>query len=226
MRLGIFQKNIRYFLLIVLSFVIFGATVFFGKNAADFFAKATSCPVKNVRASDVGANSTSIAWDTDSSTQGRVEYGTNAQALTSTAPESEAASTHSVPLTLLTPNTIYYYLITIGEIKCDSTGQKCETDTCVPYSFTTKPLAGVSDVTPQATVTSGMISGSPTPTPVSATVSVAPTSSLSLFCKAVQANIGKNEKVTGEWATLKTYDIDGNGIINGLDVIKCQKSGK
>src|SRR3989304_2002424 len=53
--------------------------------------------------------------------------------------------------------------------------------------------------------------------------SAQPTSSLSLFCKAVQANIGKNETVESEWSSLKTYDIDSNGIINGLDVIKCQK---
>jgi len=56
--------------------------------------------------------------------------------------------------------------------------------------------------------------------------SPAPTSSLTLFCKAVQANIGKNSSVAAEWASIKTYDIDGNGIINGLDVVKCQKSGK
>jgi len=223
MTLGIFQKNIKYFFLIVLSLVVFAATIFFGKNAADFFAKASSCPVKNVRAEKVAANSGAVAWDTDSASQGKVEYGTNAQSLTLTVPEAQAGTSHSVPVTLLTPNTIYYYLISIGEAKCDSTGQKCEKETCVPYSFTTKLLTPLGDITVGPSIPA--VTG-PNATKTAATASAAPTSSLSLFCKAVQANIGKNEKVSDEWTTLKIYDIDGNGIINGLDVIKCRKSGK
>lgn len=201
-----------------------------GQKLANYFAKASSCPVKNVRAEKVSANASSIVWETDDVSQGRVEYGTNPQSLTFSAPEAVENKSHSVPLTLLTPNTIYYYLITIGETKCDSSGQKCETGTCVPYSFTTTTIAGLSEEvssTPSATravapqITKVVVSVSPTQA-----VTLYPTSSLSLFCRAVQANIGKNEKVATEWASLKTYDVDGNGIINGLDVIKCQKSGK
>lgn len=204
----------KYVILIVVSIVVFVTTIFLGKQASNYFAKASSCPAKNIRTEKAGANSGSIVWETDEKSQGRVEYGTNPQSLTFTSPEGEAARTHNVPLTLLTPNTIYYYLVAIGDSKCDSTGQKCEGN-CVPYSFTTAPLVNTS------------VSTTPTPAGISAQpTSAQPTSTLTLFCRAVQTNIGKNSKAATEWASLKTYDIDGNGIINGLDVIKCQKSGK
>lgn len=227
MTLGNFQKNTKYLILIVVSIAVFGGTVLGGQQLANYFAKASSCPVKNVRAEKVSANASSIVWETDDASQGRVEYGTNPQSLTFSAPEAAENKSHSVPLTLLTPNTIYYYLITIGETKCDSSGQKCEAGTCVPYSFTTTTIAGLSEevsATPSATRAVAPQISRVVVSPEA--VSLNPTSSLSLFCRAVQANIGKNEKVATEWASLKTYDVDGNGIINGLDVIKCKKSGK
>ena len=221
MTLGLFQKKMKYVFLIVISLVVFMGTIFFGKNAADYFASASQCPAQNVRSEKVSPNSSTIIWETNKNSQGRVEYGTNAQALTFTAPEGSATSKHSVPLTLLTPNTIYYYLVAIGDSKCDSTSQKCDGN-CVPFSFTTSPLTGLTTD-----------SESPAPSQTRATQAQTtpanpgqPTSALSLFCRAVQTNIGKNDKVTAEWVSLKSYDIDTNGIINGLDVIKCQKSGK
>ncbi|OGG21291.1 hypothetical protein A3B48_04670 [Candidatus Gottesmanbacteria bacterium RIFCSPLOWO2_01_FULL_40_10] len=221
MSLGSFKKQVKYILLIAVSLLIFVATVILGKQASVYFASASECPAKNIRTESVGPNSSVIAWDTDDRTQGRVEYGTNAVSLTFTSPEAQSKTNHTVPLTLLTPNTVYYYLVAVGETRCDSTGQKCEGD-CVPYSFTTSSLTKQGDneeedVTPtQRTMPSVTVPAA----------SAQPTSSLSLFCKAVQANIGKNETVESEWSSLKTYDIDSNGIINGLDVIKCQKSGK
>ncbi|OGG16863.1 hypothetical protein A3D78_00325 [Candidatus Gottesmanbacteria bacterium RIFCSPHIGHO2_02_FULL_39_14] len=216
MTLGIFQKKVKYIFLVIISIAVFTVTIFLGKYFSGYLARAGSCSVGNVRAEKVSPNSSTIAWETDEATIGRVEYGTNANQLTFTAPEAEAATTHTVPLTLLTPNTVYYYLIAVGETKCDSSGEKCE-EGCVPYSFTTSPL--VVNLTETPTVAKTL------PTQVNQT-NPAPTSALSLFCRAVQVNIGKNSKVATEWATLKNYDIDGNGIINGLDVVKCQKSGK
>ncbi|OGG02137.1 hypothetical protein A2W14_02745 [Candidatus Gottesmanbacteria bacterium RBG_16_37_8] len=221
MTLGILNKNIKYLILFLISIAVFIITIFLGRTASSFFAKAQACPAKNIRAEKVGPNSSSIIWETDEATLGRVEYGTNASSLTFTAPEAETTASHSVPLTLLTPNTIYYYLVAIGDVKCDSTGGKCEGD-CTPYTFTSSSLTsdgqGSGNLSPTKVV--------PTQTKAALSVSPAPTSALSLFCRAVQTNIGKNSKVATEWATLKTYDIDGNGIINGLDIIKCQKSGK
>lgn len=224
MTLGIFQKNIKYLFLVIISIAVFTGTIIFGKEAANFFTRASSCPAQNVRSEKVSPNASTIVWETGDNSQGRVEYGTNAQSLTFSAPEGTTGKIHNVPLTLLTPNTIYYYLISIGDAKCDSTGQKCEGGSCVPFSFTTSPLnlqGADGSLTPAVTQKTN-----PTVIRTVTSSSAQPTSTLSLFCRAVQANIGKNEKAASEWATIKTYDIDSNGIINGLDVVKCQKSGK
>lgn len=222
MSLTSFQKQAKYIALGVVSLGLFALTIFLGRGASQvFFAKAGSCPAKNVRAERVGPNSAAINWDTDDKSQGQVEYGTNAISLTFNTPEASEETVHNVPLTLLTPNTVYYYLVAIGGNKCDSSGNRCEEGSCVPYSFTTTTLnpqvSRVVDLPTPTKILTGGPQGTPEPLP---------TSSLSLFCKAVQANIGKNETIGAEWASLKTYDIDGNGIINGLDVVKCQQSGK
>ena len=222
MTLGKFKKQFKYIVLVVISLAVFAATILLGRTASNYFTRASSCPVKNVRVESVSPNSSTIVWETGEETLGRVEYGINTASLTFTAPEASSSVNHSVPLTLLTPNTVYYYMIAIGETRCDSSGQVCREDgSCAPYTFTTSPL------TPDEVRPTGP-AVRPTAVPVvSGRASTpAPTSSLSLFCKAVQANIGKNSQVATEWATLKTYDIDGNNIINGLDVFKCQKSGK
>src|SRR3990172_7706215 len=175
MSLGSFKKQVKYILLIAVSLLIFVATVILGKQASVYFASASECPAKNIRTESVGPNSSVIAWDTDVRTQGRVEYGTNAVSLTFTSPEAQSKTNHTVPLTLLTPNTVYYYLIAVGETKCDSSGEKCE-EGCVPYSFTTSPL--VVNLTETPTVAKTL------PTQVNQT-NPAPTSALSLFCRAV-----------------------------------------
>ena len=219
MNLGSFQKRTKYILLAVISIFIIVVTIFLGKGASEYFASASDCPVSNVRSENVGPNSAVIRWDSDEENQGRVEYGTNSVSLTFNSPEPAAQTRHTLPLTLLTPNTIYYYLVSVGNIRCESSGQKCEGESCVPYSFTTASI-GIPEGTVETIPTrsaSPSAEGKDRP---------APTSSLPLFCKAVQANIGKNSSVAAEWASIKTYDIDGNGIINGLDVVKCQKSGK
>jgi hypothetical protein len=211
MKLGAFNKKIKSLLVVCGLLVTLGVAVVLGKNASNYFARASVCPAKNVTSVNVTANSAIIAWDTDDKTQGRVEYGTNSTSLTFTQPESTSDTVHKVPLTLLTPNTVYYYLIGIGNLKCDSTNQSC-TDNCVPYSFTTQPFGGADkDKTASP-------SAQPSMTP-------RPTSALSQFCKEVQKNIGKG-KNDRYWGEIKQFDIDGNGIINGVDVIKCQKSGK
>ena len=219
MSLGKFQKQTKYILLAFISIFIFIVTIFLGRSASVYFARASDCPATNFRADNIGPNSAVINWDSDEESQGRVEYGTNTINLTFNAPEASATLRHNVPLTLLTPNTVYYYLIAVGETRCDSTNQKCEEGSCVPYSFTTAAIGETADEAENlpTRAAGGRTNNEETPMP---------TSNLSLFCKAVQANIGKSSKAAAEWASIKTYDIDGNGIINGLDIIKCQKAGK
>lgn len=227
MQLFIFQKKLRVVFLVIFLLIILGVTVLVGQQAAFRLAKAGGCPAQKISVAQVSANSAVVAWESENETQGRVEYGVNAGNLTFSTPEGSAGKKHNVPLTLLTPNTVYYYLITIGKNRCDSTGQSCS-DSCVPFTFTTStaspPGQIVSTNTPAPTS-----AASPTKTATtSATTKPSgpvPTSGLSAFCSLVRNNVGKNSKDTN-WSKTKQYDVDGNGVVNGLDIFKCQKEGK
>ncbi len=236
MHLTSFKRSLKIVGIIAVLAAALGATIIGGSRAAQQFAKASTCPAQKIASAQVGANSAVVAWETTDVSQGRVEYGTAPTSLNFTAPEATSGKIHNVPLTLLTPNTVYYYLVAIGDNKCDSSGQTC-TDNCVPYSFTTSAISPqpelVTTTTPTPPVSPTLIppvgttTGAATPSSmISPSSSVSPTGGLSSFCALVQANIGRSSKETSVWSTFKQYDIDGNGIINGLDVIKCQQSGK
>lgn len=232
MNLASFKKKVKIVGFAILLLLVLGVTIFFGRTASNYFAKASTCPVKEVSATQVTTNGAVISWKTEEVTQGRVEYGTNATNLTFSAPEASSGTTHNVPLTLLTPNTVYYYLIVIGNTRCDSSGQTCS-QTCVPWSFTTTSITPPQEVAATHTPVPPTPISSPT-TAVSPTTSVtitsvpsaSPSSALSALCRQVAANIGVSSQGATSWATLKQYDIDNNGLINGLDIIKCQQSGK
>lgn len=221
MNLASFKKYTKILALVFLVVILLAATVFLGRGAQNLFSRASSCGITKVSAVQVSANSAVVSWESTDVNQGLVHYGTTATALNFSAPEGAAGKTHNVPLTLLTPNTVYYYLISIGNTKCDSSGTSCDT-TCVPWSFTTTA------VTPQQQIVVPILS--PTPASPSATLvaspSASPTSSLSAFCQQVKANLGASSTDATRWAVLKQYDVDNNGIINGMDVIKCPKTGK
>lgn len=230
MQLASFQKTTKIVGLVVILIIVLLLIIFVGGGAGSFLSRASSCGVEKVNAAQVTANSAVVSWETADITQGRVEYGTNATNLTFSAPEGSSGKVHNVPLTLLTPNTVYYYLISVGNNKCDSSGQKCDT-ACVPWSFTTASVTPQSQIvapisTPSATLapTSGL--GTPSATISIATSAATPTSSLSSFCTQVRLNVGGSSQDASKWASLKIYDVDNNGVINGLDVIKCQKAGK
>lgn len=229
MQLGSFQKTAKILGLIVLMLLVLGGVIVLGKGASTYFAKASSCQAQKVTANNLTENSAVITWQSDDISQGRVEYGTNAANLTFSAPEATSGKDHNVRLTLLTPNTVYYYLVTIGSNKCDSSGQVC-TISCVPWSFTTataSPQEKVSQpiLTPTVIVSpTRTVTVSPTN---AATVSStpAPTSALSAFCTKVKENLQASSQ-SANWEQVKQYDIDSNLVINGLDVVKCQSQGK
>lgn len=227
-----FKKFGKVGVMILILGVISSVTIVGGKAVSGLFARASSCSAKNVGAVQVGANSAVISWSSDQSSQGRVEYGVDDSSLSFTTSEGSAETTHNVPLTLLTPNTVYYYQLVFGtsssggtkEYRCDSSGGICSGKSCIPWSFTTgvaKPLE---------------IENLPTTIPTSSAPPIVPTSGsafipktsppvvsgTSAFCSKVEENIGKNAKDPAN----KQYDIDTNGTINGLDLIKCQQSGK
>lgn len=254
MNLGQFKKTGRlaaFFLMVVVLLVV---AIVGGRQAATFFAKASTCPATRVTATQVTSNAAVVSWDTADVTQGRVEYGTSATNLSFSAPEGSSGKVHNVPLTLLTPNTVYYYMVTVGSSSCDSTGQTCSGVTCVPYSLTTAASApqqspvqtiatptvaatasatpAANKVTPSTGVSATKAPTVPTPTKAGAIVTgnttVSPTSGLSAFCQKVKENIGRTSTdiKTPAWSTIQQYDIDVNNTINGVDVVKCEKSGK
>ncbi|MBI2616556.1 fibronectin type III domain-containing protein [Candidatus Gottesmanbacteria bacterium] len=238
-----FKKYSRLAILLGILAVVIVATVFGGKMAAGMFARASTCPAKNVQAVQVGPNSTVISWASDENSQGRVEYGVDEANLTFSTLEGSAGKEHNVPLTLLTPNTVYYYQLVFGksssggtsEIRCDSSGGIC-TKNCIAWTFTTsvaKPLKidSLPTAIPTAipttvpTITKAITIPSVT---IGPTVATSPTSTggLSPFCQKVQENVGASSQNSATWPSVSQYDVDGNGIINGLDVIKCQQLGK
>lgn len=237
MHLASLKKYTKIIALVFLALVVTGGILILGKGTTqNLMSRASSCGVDKISSTQVSANSAVITWESADVNQGSVLYGINVNNLSFTAPEGSSGKTHNVPLTLLTPNTVYYYLISVGGKKCDSSGQSCDA-TCVPWSFTT---AGV---TPQtqiiapilsptvAATPSASVTGSLNPTPSSAvSITAGPTASagaaLSAFCQQVKANVGASSADTANWETVKQYDVNGDGRINSLDVLKCPKTGK
>ncbi len=239
MHIATLKKITKSFGIIVFLGIALAATIFGGYKVAGNMAKASSCSAQKVTSAQVTQNSAVIAWESSEVTQGRVEYGTTATSLSFTAPEATSGKVHNVPLTLLTPNTAYYYLIAIGDNRCDSTGQSCNSN-CIPWSFNTSmvnqpTVAVVTTVAPLPSVmptsvapTTAIISVSvPTLAAGSSIPPVAPSSlpTLNAFCQSVKSNIGQGQG-SPNWETVKQYDIDGSSSINGIDVLKCQSSGK
>jgi len=231
MKIASLKQLVKIIGFILLLGLVLITTIFLGRSASNYFAKASTCPTQNVTATQVTANSAVISWATADISQGRVEYGTNPANLTISVPEATAGKVHNVPLTLLTPNTIYYYLIAVGNTRCDASAQVCD-QTCVPWSFTTSPIVLQEEVvvtntpvppSPTQSVEPTVI---PTQETVSATQEAPPASNLSPFCQQVKEHLGSSSQDAASWSSIEQYDMDVNGIINGLDIIKCQQSGK
>ena len=113
--------------------VIVGTFVFIGLvflYFSVFGTRASDSEPRDVVVSNIEKNSVRASWATGVDTQGVVEYGTTPTALNFFAPEATKGKTHSLDLTLLSPNTTYYFDIRVGDTKYDNGG--------VPWTFTTK----------------------------------------------------------------------------------------
>ncbi|NMB84301.1 hypothetical protein GYA28_03350 [Candidatus Roizmanbacteria bacterium] len=97
---------------------------------AGVLTRAADIEPRDVIISDISQNSVKVTWSSGIDTQGVIEYGNSPTALNFFAPEVQRSKSHSVDLTLLSPNTTYYFQIRIGEKKYDNGG--------VPWTFTTK----------------------------------------------------------------------------------------
>ncbi|MDO8610505.1 MAG: fibronectin type III domain-containing protein [bacterium] len=107
-------------LLLIVGFKVFSSV----------FTQASDTEPRDVVVSNMSENSVKISWSTDKDSQGLIEYGTSPTTLNFFAPEPQKIKIHSQDLTLLSPNTTYYFQIRIGDKKNDNGG--------VPWTFTTK----------------------------------------------------------------------------------------
>jgi len=126
------------------------------------FTKASDAAPRDIVINGVAANAAKISWTTDQETQAVIEYGSSPTSLNLFAPETQKQKTHTVDLTLLSPNTSYYFQIRIGETKHDNGG--------VPWMFSTKSNQAGAGGTPTATP-----SGALTPTHAGPTQKPVPT---------------------------------------------------
>src|SRR3989344_3797015 len=120
--------NTKTILIILLLVVSLGVMLLAGNRILSLLARAGGSPPENVQVSQVSTNTATISFTTADPSSSLIEYGTNPTSLTLFANDTDATS-HQIILSLLTPNTTYYFHIKIGENVYDNSG--------VPWSFTT-----------------------------------------------------------------------------------------
>lgn len=164
-------------LLLSLGLIYLGFSIFEG-----VITRADDESPRDVVVNSVTPTTATISWSTGvASAGGVVQYGTSVTSLSSFAPADAASSNdHSVTLSLLSPATTYYFIISYGENKVFDNGG-------VPWVLSTKP-EGSSGGAQESEL-------SPSPTPLvalpSTTPGVEPASVCAeKTCEAIKAKLG------------------------------------
>ena len=171
---------------IAIGVVIAIVLIFMGfKLFSTVFTRASDMEPRDVVVSDMTQNSAKVTWSTGIETQGVIEYGTSPTSLNFFAPESARSKSHQQELTLLSPNTTYYFQIRVGDKKYDNGG--------VPWTFTTRLTEGSQEVNPTPEAVAPTSTGTE-PTPVQ-TIEVPATSEIQgcneIDCAKVKEMLGK-----------------------------------
>lgn len=195
------QKKIRLYSIIAGVIISIVAIVVVLGVFGGVFTRAEDAAPRDVVVADITNNAAKVTWATGNDNQGVIEYGTSPTALNFFAPETTSTKAHSIDLTLLSPNTTYYFQIRIGDKKYDNGG--------VPWSFATKSVDGAA-VNNNATLaptkaaapivpTNTVAAVKATPTPISSlqipaggtanTASI--TGCVETSCDRIKAQIGK-----------------------------------
>jgi len=174
--------------------IIVGAVLSMGKIRTFLGGAAAGSTPEGVRVTNITANSATVIWQTTKSVAGQIEYGTTPGSFLLRNTETAQTSDHSLVLSPLLPETIYYFRIRIGEEVYDENG--------APYSFTTKgAVASVPTL--------------PTSTPL-ASVTEAPSATVSAqyTLDDFQAKFGSSNS---------EFDINKDGVVNSADWILYQE---
>jgi len=185
------KSKLKKIVAIVVGLIIVGVGV---KLMQAVFTRASDVSPRDVIISEIATNSSKVGWSTGQASQAVIEYGTSPTSLNFFAPETQKTINHSVDLTLLSPETIYYFQIRIGDKLYDNGG--------VPWSFTTKgknsiapsPKKVISPVLKPTTINQTSSTLTPTPTPVSTVDLPEPTKKVDCSgtdCATIKAKLGK-----------------------------------
>jgi hypothetical protein len=160
-------------------------------------SRASNFQPTNVTITDIMENSAKVTWETGDATLGAIKYGTTQNSLNFYAPETnkDLTKNHSVGLTLLSPESTYFFEIQIGDkLYTNADGSA--------WSFTTKSKGGGQSTIPTAGPTPTAASTTPTVTPIQ-TLQISPTPVAgggsacgSTDCDSIKANLGKGCTVT------------------------------
>jgi len=192
------KTNKRVFVIVLVSLlgvaIIVGVVLSMGKIRTFLGGATGGLRPEGVRVTNITANSANVIWQTSKPVAGQIEYGTTPGSFLLRNTETAQTSDHSLVLSPLLPETIYYFRIRIGEEVYDENG--------APYSFTTK---GAVASIPKVTV-------SPVPTLPVSTSSAA--SSAQYTLDDFQAKFGSSDS---------EFDINKDGVVNSADWILYQK---
>ena len=125
-----------------IEYAVFDAAA--GSYAATFAADSTGPTISSVLAVP-GANGTAtITWTTDEPATSRVDYGTDANNLSSLVSDGTLKTSHSMDLTGLAPETTYYFRVTSADAVPNTTTSP--NPPAAPATFST-PTAVATDTT-------------------------------------------------------------------------------
>lgn len=151
------MQKLTTIVLIFIGLLIAGLGVFFGSDVIqNIFVQAEDLKPEAVEIKNTTDNSAEIVFTTSKETEPLIEYSitiaTNAESggQNSSSPmlfaQGTKTASHSIKLTLLSANTMYYFRIKIAGREFDNSG--------VPWTFTTKPAVGQKGKVQSATVVS------------------------------------------------------------------------
>lgn len=227
-------KTIIVFAILILVIVL---SVLGVKVAKTFISGATvGYEPKGLKAiPNENGKTATVSWTTDKPVKASVFYGTNRASLLLMAEDAQSTDSHSILLSNLKSDTIYYYKIVIDNDNVFDNGGKL-------YDFKT---SGGSILSPTVTITPSLTA---TPSAVTPTPKVASNSS-NLSCNKITdynkdgvinsldyitCSKGKvtpkvSPKVTLTPTSTKcsgSTDYNKDGVINSLDKIKCLQDSK